>query len=109
MHELGIAQQLVEIAAESSQGAPILRIVVEVGKLAAVLPDALQFSFEVASAGTPAEGALLEIVEVPGIALCRACGGRVELDRPFGRCACGGTDLDWQSGEQLRVKELEVG
>jgi hydrogenase nickel incorporation protein HypA/HybF len=42
------------------------------------------------------------------VVLCRACGGRVELLRPFGRCACGGTDLDWQSGEELRIKELEV-
>jgi hydrogenase nickel incorporation protein HypA/HybF len=108
MHELGIAQQLVEIAAESSGGARIVRVVIEVGKLAAVLPDALQFCFQAASAGTPAEGAKLEIVEVPGVALCRACGGRVELSRPFGRCGCGGTDLDWQSGEELRIKALEV-
>lgn len=108
MHELGIAQQLVEIAAESSGGARILRVVVEVGKLAAVLPEALEFCFEAASAGTPVEGARLELVEVPGVALCRACGGRVELSRPFGRCACGCTDLSWQSGEELRIKELEV-
>jgi hydrogenase nickel incorporation protein HypA/HybF len=52
---------------------------------------------------------MLEIIEVPGVALCRTCGARVELDRPFGRCTCGATDLDWQSGEQLRIKELEVG
>jgi hydrogenase nickel incorporation protein HypA/HybF len=108
MHELGIAQELVEIAAESSGGARILRVVVEVGMLAAVLPDALRFCFDVASAGTRAEGAELQIVEVPGLALCRACGGRVELRQPFGRCACGGTDLDWKSGEELRIKELEV-
>jgi hydrogenase nickel incorporation protein HypA/HybF len=108
MHELGIAQQLVEIAAESSRGARILKVVVEVGKLAAVLPDALQFCFEAASAGTTAEGARLEIVEVPGKALCRACGGSVALVQPFGRCACSSTDLDWQSGEELRIKELEV-
>jgi hydrogenase nickel incorporation protein HypA/HybF len=108
MHELGIAQQLVEIAAESSGGARILKVVVEVGKLAVVLPDALRFCFEAASAGTPAEGAELQIVEVPGVAKCRACGGRVELLRPFGRCACGSTDLEWKSGEELRIKELEV-
>jgi len=108
MHELGIAEQLVAIAAESSGGARILRVVVEIGKLAAVLPDALQFCFEAASAGTAAEGARLEIVEVPGSAVCRACGGSVALSQPFGRCACGSTDLDWQSGEELRLKELEV-
>jgi hydrogenase nickel incorporation protein HypA/HybF len=66
MHELSIAEAIVDIAAESSGGGRVLRVVVEVGKLAAVLPDALRFSFEVVAAGTPVEGAALEIVEKPG-------------------------------------------
>lgn len=108
MHELAIAQQLIDIATEASGGARVLRVVVRVGKLACVLPDALRFCFEAASAGTSAEGAALEIVEVPGVAQCRACGGRVELEKPFGRCACGNSDLQWMSGEELRIQELEV-
>ena len=35
-------------------------------------------------------------------------GGEVELDRPFGRCGCGSSDLEWLSGDELRVRELEV-
>ena len=108
MHELGIAQEVVGIAAEASRGARVTRIVLEVGKLAAVLPDALRFCFDMATEGTVAEGAELEIVEIPGLAACRACGGRVRLDRPFGRCGCGGSDLEWLSGEELRVREMEV-
>jgi hydrogenase nickel incorporation protein HypA/HybF len=86
----------------------VRRIVLEVGKLSAVLPDALRFCFDAAAEGTAAEGARLDIVEVPGIARCRACGARVELSRPFGRCECGGSDLEWLSGEELRIKEMEV-
>ncbi len=108
MHELGIAMRVVELAAESSGGSRVRRIVLEVGKLSAVLPDALRFCFEAAAEGTAAEGARLEIVEVPGIARCRACGGQVELSRPFGRCECGNSDLEWLSGEELRIKEMEV-
>ncbi|TMA13923.1 MAG: hydrogenase maturation nickel metallochaperone HypA [Deltaproteobacteria bacterium] len=108
MHELGIAQQVIEIASERSSGAAISRIVLEVGRLTAVLPDALRFCFDAASEGTPAAGAELQIIEVPGVARCRQCGGRVELERPYGRCACGGDDLEWLSGEELRIKELEV-
>ena len=33
---------------------------------------------------------------------------RVVLDRPLGRCGCGSTDLEWLSGEQLTIKEVEV-
>jgi hydrogenase nickel incorporation protein HypA/HybF len=41
-------------------------VVVEIGALAAVLPDALTFSFELASDGTSAAGAELSIVELAG-------------------------------------------
>jgi hydrogenase nickel incorporation protein HypA/HybF len=108
MHELGIVQDVIETVCESSGGARIARVVLEIGRLTAVLPDAVRFCFELASEGTLAEGARLEIVETPGRARCRACGAELALDRPFGRCACGGTDLEWLAGEELRIKEMEV-
>ena len=108
MHELGITQEIVAIAAEHARGAKVTRVVVEIGKLSAVLPDAVRFCFDLCTEGTPAEGAALEILEPPGRARCRACGGDVALERPFGRCACGSTDLEWISGEELRVMEMEV-
>jgi hydrogenase nickel incorporation protein HypA/HybF len=108
MHELGITQQIVEIALERAGNARVTRIVIEIGKLSAVLPDAVRFCFDLCCEGTPLEGARLEIREPPGQARCRACQGDVVLERPFGRCACGSTDLDWISGEQLLIREMEV-
>ena len=64
--------------------------------------------FELACEGTPAEGAVLEIAEIPGRARCRACGATLALDRPYGRCGCGGRDLEWLSGEELMIREMEV-
>lgn len=108
MHELGIAQEVVRIATEGCGGARVKRLVLEVGKLSAVLPDALRFCFDLAAQETLLEGAALDIVEVPGRARCRQCGGAVELVRPFGECACGCSDLEWLSGEELRITSLEV-
>jgi hydrogenase nickel incorporation protein HypA/HybF len=108
VHELGIAEEIVAIVASRTGGAPVTRIVVEVGRLSAVMPDALRFCFDLATEGTDAEGATLEIVEIPGLARCRACGADVALERPFGRCACGGTDLEWLAGEELRIAEVEL-
>jgi hydrogenase nickel incorporation protein HypA/HybF len=108
MHELGIAQAIVEEVSERARGARVLRVVLQLGKLAAVLPDALQFCFDLAAQETPLAGASLEIIEVPGRARCRECGGDVQLDRPFGRCACGSTSLEWLAGEELIIKEFEV-
>jgi hydrogenase nickel incorporation protein HypA/HybF len=108
MHELGIAQEIIALVCEHARGARVTRVVLEVGKLAAVLPDAVRFCFDLCGEGTVVEGASLDIIETPGLARCRACGADVSLDRPLGRCGCGSTDLDWLSGEELKVKEFEV-
>ena len=108
MHELGIVTDVIETVCAASDGARVTRIVLEIGRLTAVLPDAVRFCFELASEGTLAEGAQLDIVEIAGRARCRACGAELELERPFGRCACGGTELDWLAGEELTIKQMEV-
>lgn len=108
MHELGITQEIIEIAEAKAEGAKVRKLVIEIGKLSAVLPDAVRFCFEVIREGTALAEAELEILEPPGRARCRQCGNEVILERPFGRCTCGGTDLEWLSGEELRIKEMEV-
>jgi hydrogenase nickel incorporation protein HypA/HybF len=108
MHELAVTQEIVEILRERAGERKVRRVVIEIGKLSLILPDAVRFCFDLCAEGTPAEGALLEIIEPPGRARCRDCGGEVALEQPFGRCACGSTDLDWISGEELKVREMEV-
>jgi hydrogenase nickel incorporation protein HypA/HybF len=107
MHELGIAQEVVAIVAAHARGR-VTRVVLEIGKLSAVLPDAIRFCFDLCTEGTVVAGAELSIIEIPGRALCRQCGAEVALEQPFGRCDCGSTELEWLSGEELNVKEYEV-
>jgi hydrogenase nickel incorporation protein HypA/HybF len=108
VHELAIAEEVVSLVAARTGGARVTRVVLEIGRLSAVLPDAMRFCFDLATEGTAAEGAELEILEIPGRGRCRACGSDVVLDRPFGRCRCGGTDLEWLTGEELCIKEVTV-
>ena len=108
MHEMSITQDIVEIVRERAGDRKVRRVVIEIGKLSLVMPDAVRFCFDLVAEGTTVEGALLEILEPAGLARCRTCLGEVALERPFGRCACGSTDLDWISGEELKVKEMEV-
>jgi hydrogenase nickel incorporation protein HypA/HybF len=108
MHELGITHNIVAIAIESASGAKVRRIVLEIGKLTAIMPDAIQFCFDVCAQDTPLAGATLEIIERPGIGQCRDCGQTLELDQPFGVCRCGSTHLDIIQGEELTIKELET-
>jgi hydrogenase nickel incorporation protein HypA/HybF len=108
MHELGIALDLIDVVTRRAAGARVKRVVVEVGILTAVLPDALGFCFRVASEGTLADGAALSIVAEPAKARCRACSLESEQTSVVARCTCGAWDFDWLSGSELRVRELEV-
>jgi hydrogenase nickel incorporation protein HypA/HybF len=108
MHELAIAMGIVDSACESARGARVRRVVVAVGALTAVFPDALLFCFDAAAQGTDVEGAELEIRPVAAVADCRACGVRTTTHRVMGLCACGSADLSWMSGNELRVVEMEV-
>ena len=86
MHELGIALEIAELAVERAGDACPVRVVVEIGRLTAVLPDALAFAWRRPSPGSTLEGCALEIVEVAGRGRCRACRAEQELALPFGRC-----------------------
>ena len=112
MHELGITRSVVEICAEraAEQGADtrVVRVTLEVGKLSAVMPDALRFCFEICAKDTIVEGAELEIIETSGRAKCHDCGDELMLSELFGRCACGSVNLQLIAGEELKIKEMEV-
>ena len=108
MHELGITRSVVAICSERAAGAQVKRVTLEIGQLSAVLPASVRFCFDICAKGTPLEGSVLEIVEIPGTAVCRDCDGEVRLSQLFGRCACGGSNLRLVSGEELKIKEMEV-
>lgn len=110
MHELGIAQNIVEIVANHAQGAPVVRVAIEIGQLSGISAEAMQFCFQSCIQGTPLEGARLDIEEVPGLGRCQSCGALVRLEVPFGMCPhCEGVRLAIVQGCDLKVKELEVG
>ncbi|NJK36282.1 MAG: hydrogenase maturation nickel metallochaperone HypA [Oscillatoriales cyanobacterium RM1_1_9] len=109
MHELGITQNIVAIAVEYAGAVPVKRVSLEIGQLSAVMPEAIQFCFEVCCRGTIVEGAQLEIIEIPGIGQCCQCGTEVDLDVPFGICpSCGSVELKIIQGEELNIKTMEV-
>ena len=108
MHEMALTQDLVGLIAENCAGRRVTRVVLEVGKLAAVVPDAFRFCFELCAEGTPAEGAELEIIELQGRGRCRDCLQESALNSPFDPCPCGSMALEFLAGEELQLKEVEV-
>jgi hydrogenase nickel incorporation protein HypA/HybF len=109
VHELALVEEILKIVEEASGGARVSRVVLQIGRLSAAMPEAIRFCFDLAAEGTVASGAALDIVEIPGRGRCRDCGAESVLESPLGRCGCGGGDLDWIAGTELRVQALEVG
>ncbi len=109
MHELSITRSVVAIVSERAVGQRVTRVRLEIGRLSAIVPDAIRFCFDICAQGTPAQGATLEIIEIPGVGRCDACGSEASLVVPAGRCvACGAGRLKVLSGEELNIKEMEV-
>ncbi|MGI6225088.1 MAG: hydrogenase maturation nickel metallochaperone HypA [Peptococcales bacterium] len=76
MHELALAQNLLDIvcrAAEENKLERITIISVVAGELGGIVQDALQFGFEVSSMGTVAQGAKLLYRELPALIKCSNC------------------------------------
>ncbi len=61
MNELQIAESVVGMLHECREGRAISRVRLLIGRRWTVVPETLQFCFELATVGTPIEGAQLQI------------------------------------------------
>ncbi|MQS17046.1 hydrogenase maturation nickel metallochaperone HypA [Streptomyces kaniharaensis] len=112
MHEMSIAVAVVEQveAAAREHGMPgVARVRLHVGELAGVVPQALDFCFELACAGTLVEGAVLEAESVAARARCRACAVEWAVGMPpdLGCPSCGGGSVELLSGRELQILDVE--
>jgi len=112
MHEMSLCEgvvQLIEDQAEQQQFTRVNTVWLEIGALAGVEIEAMRFSFEAVAKGTLADGARLEIIDIPGRAICPACASNVQVCARFDGCPiCGHYPLALIAGEEMRIKELEV-
>jgi hydrogenase nickel incorporation protein HypA/HybF len=108
MHELAITESVVEDVAERLSGSRVTRVVLEIGALSGVVPDAIRFCFDVCAQGTPLQGASLDILAIPARARCSVCQNEFEIEDGIGLCPCGSADLVFLSGRELRIKAVEV-
>lgn len=112
MHELGIAQQTLDMAlneAERHGAARILAIQLRIGEWSGVVPEALQFALETIIEGTPAEGARIELTQVKPACICAQCGQDYEVKDYSYECpACGTINDRLSRGREMDLMSLEV-
>jgi hydrogenase nickel incorporation protein HypA/HybF len=108
MHELSLMESVVSTVDEQVGPARVSVVRLEVGRLAAVVPEALRFCFGVCARDTALEHAALDIRLIECRARCRHCEEEQAVDRLGALCQCGSSELQILSGLELRVTEVEV-
>ncbi len=111
MHELSICSAIADAAAKHADGHSVSQVTVQIGHLRQVVPDALQFSWEIVASTTAEELTKADLVvqEVAAVVECQTCGARTTLDLPILSCgSCGGFEVTLISGEELRVVSIDL-
>ena len=112
MHELSLAEGIRDIVVDSATtaGASVVRrIILEIGELAAVEPEALLFCLDAVLRDSLAAGAAVTIEHVPGAGRCPACVQTVALPERYLPCpACGHYGVEPVAGTTMRVKAIEL-
>jgi hydrogenase nickel incorporation protein HypA/HybF len=108
MHEMALTLDVVDLVATRTAGRRVSCVRLDVGELTAVVPDALRFCFDLATAGTGLDGARLEMRLLPGQIRCRGCGATTGCADRILLCPCGSADVTVVQGEELVVTSVEV-
>ena len=113
MHELSVARDMVALIELQLAGAApvrVTKVLLRVGPLSGVVPQALRFAYDAAVAGTSLAGSILQIDEVAPAVFCGRCGA----ERPLAsvqrlRCpVCDAPTPDVVRGRELEVVSVEV-
>jgi len=110
MHELSIAQNIIEIVRAripEEELETILSVNVRVGTMSGVVPHSLQFCFDAIIAGTPLKNACIKIEPVPFVIRCRECAKEsiAEFETAICPC-CGSSETNILTGNELDVVEI---
>ncbi|MGQ4380056.1 hydrogenase maturation nickel metallochaperone HypA [Streptomyces sp. SAS_267] len=111
MHELSIAVAVVEQVEEAvrEQGRAVASLTLRIGELAGVVPEALDFSFGLATEGTALAGARLLIETVEARGRCEGCGREASTGMPpVLWCAGCGRPLTLLSGRELEIVRVTL-
>ena len=109
MHEMAIAEGILDVVLDVAQDNPVKTVRVQAGVLHAIVPESLEFSFQLASQDTPAADAKLSIRKVDAVFQCGQCREVTSQAAPPFNCPmCGSADLTFSAGDELLVEAIEL-
>ncbi len=110
MHELALAEQIVDVALNASQGEPgqVTALGVRVGALSGVNVETLRFCLRAACDDRGLTGAELRLEPAPARVRCE-CGAQYEVEDVFEGCPdCGGFVREIVAGMDVSLEYVEV-
>ena len=112
MHEISVAQSILDVAAASLREHAfrrVLSVCLRIGPISGVDPEALRFAMGVVTEGTPLAGAEL-VIETPSVRFrCSDCAHEFSAEEVQFSCpSCSGTRIKLISGDELEIVNLEV-
>jgi len=113
MHEMGIAQQLVQIAIDSIpqdiENPKVEKLNLKIGRLASVVEHSLTFCFEIITKDTPLEDARLDIDFIPVTVHCISCDNKWEVTDPVFKCSfCEKGNVKMITGREIEITSMEL-
>ena len=111
MHEMSLAVDLmrqIDGIIEQNGVSKVHKVVLHVGVQKLVVPEAMQEAFRAITEGTRAEGALLELIEIPALVQCRVCMHQYEPKIDDYRCpVCSEADVTFLRGNDIILASME--
>lgn len=112
MHELAVTESVLNIAVEHAQKAGAKRVTdiyLNIGKLASIVDDSVQFYWDIISQDTICANAQLHFNRLPANMLCLNCGNEFPLDHDLAPCpACGSARIKVITGEEFSLESIEI-
>lgn len=112
MHELVIVEGILDAVlpeVKKHNVKKVISIKLKIGELSGVIPECIDYYFDIASKGTLAEGAKIVVEKVPVSISCRDCGYNGEIPRRSYRCPeCGSRDIHIESGREYFIDSVEA-
>jgi len=112
MHELGITEEILNIAitkAREADSKKVLQINLVIGDASSIVGDCVQFCFDFVSRDTIAEGARLNFQRIPLQMKCRNCGNQFHPEKEPWVCPqCQRWEVDIIKGTEFYMESIEV-
>jgi hydrogenase nickel incorporation protein HypA/HybF len=95
--------------AERNQACQIIKITMNIGKLSGVVPEALEFAFDIVTKNTIAENATLKINNIPIICYCNYCHSNFSPAEWFFECPnCQQFTNNIIQGKEMELVSVEI-